>query len=388
MLRVAVLGGGVAGCSIAFRLAQEGIRVSLLEKRPVLLAGSSRAAFGSLTPFSDPFFEGQARDFASNSVDLYRNKWLKKVEAASGLSVCIGNKGLFDLLDTAAEIRNAERLCVDLTESGYPAHMMSRDEVLELEPTLTGSYRAGLWLDEPWIDHEEYFEALLRCLARMEEITVQTSVIARSVTEHTNGVRVCLSDGQTISADFAVICTGPTADPVDGVDQPNLSWIRGDALAVRTGNNRPILERHVYKKDAFITPRGDGRMFLGASYADETEAASILERVNTHRISAGAALNLLRVNAELLPQLLQCDLVRSWRGWRVRAASGFPVLGPTGDGRVIIATGFIGLGVTMAPATAEAVLELVSLGDASLIPDDFKPTSHASFEEERNASGL
>jgi len=55
---------------------------------------------------------------------------------------------------------------------------------------------------------------------------------------------------------------------------------------------------------------------------------------------------------------------------------------------VIIATGFIGLGVTMAPATAEAVLELVSLGDASLIPDDFKPTSHASFEEERNASGL
>jgi len=374
--KAVVVGAGVIGCSIALRLAMGGMQVVLIDKRHGILQGSSNAAFGSLTPYSDPFFIGAARDFSARSVDLYRNSWLHSVEARSGVEVAFGDSGLLELLETSSEIRKGEKLSDALEEAGYRAHMMSRNEILELEPALKGNYRAGLWLDEPWLDCEEYFRALRLCIEHDDRITVVLNTIIKSVEETSHGLKVKTQDAQQIDADHAVISTGPTSHVVEGAGQPALEWIRGDGILVSTLNNKPILQRHVYKNNAFITPRADGRLLLGATYTEETADPSKLEEINTERIFLGAALGLIQVNAELVPDLLNCDLVRVWRGWRVKAASGYPVLGRNSESGAIVATGFIGLGVTMAPAVAEAVHDLIATGNIDAIPAEFQPASH------------
>ena len=58
---VIVVGGGVIGCSIAWKLAQEGLKVTVIERGRVGCE-ASRAAAGMLTPQSEtqrpgPFFE-------------------------------------------------------------------------------------------------------------------------------------------------------------------------------------------------------------------------------------------------------------------------------------------------------------------------------------------
>jgi glycine oxidase len=372
MARIAIVGGGIIGCSIALRLAEAGHLVTLIDKRQGLLEGSSRAAFGSLTPFSDPFFTGSAREFAFRSVSLYRERWLDAVKSESGLSVGWGDDGLLELLETPQEIRACEKLVEDLASDGYKANMISREEVLELEPALQGRYRAALWLDEPWIDHEQYFEALLRCIARHQAIQVLLSTLVESIDSGPAGVKIELREKGQIEVDYVVVSTGPTAHPVEGCGRIPLQWIRGDALMVRTLDDKPMLRRHVYKQNAFITPRQDGRMLLGASYADEVDDPRVLEQMSTDRITAGAALHLLQVNAEVVPRIKDCEVMKTWRGWRVKTPDGFPVLGFETP-QVVIASGFIGLGVTMAPAAAEAVLELVESGQSRLIPTAFLP---------------
>jgi len=54
-LRVAVIGGGVIGLSIAWTLAQDGCAVAVYDDHPGL--GASHAAAGMLAPVSEASFE-------------------------------------------------------------------------------------------------------------------------------------------------------------------------------------------------------------------------------------------------------------------------------------------------------------------------------------------
>jgi len=54
---VIVVVGGVIGCFAALALAKRKKKVLLVEARPALLSATSSAGFGSLTPYSDPFFD-------------------------------------------------------------------------------------------------------------------------------------------------------------------------------------------------------------------------------------------------------------------------------------------------------------------------------------------
>ncbi len=72
----------------------------------------------------------------------------------------IGDKGLLDLLVDDAAVNSSEELQRELIDAGYEAKLLDREEVLALEPNLIGAYVGALWLDEPWLDREQYFSGL------------------------------------------------------------------------------------------------------------------------------------------------------------------------------------------------------------------------------------
>lgn len=374
---VIVVGGGIIGCSAALALGRRGVQVHLLESADRLLDGVSSAGFGSLTPFSDPFFRGAARDFAARAVEIYRHHWIPTLVKGTGISIDVGDAGLLDLLKDDTAVARGQVLQRELASAGYPARLITKEEAISLEPELAGSFSAALWLDEPWIDPNQYFRALLSALGAIDTVSVVSGATVREMDEHDSSrVAVyyeCSAGIQHLTADFVVYCTGLTSLEVGGAALPTLRWIRGDAVLVVQPEGRQLFERHVYREAAFMTPRRDGRLLLGSTYDEEKESVDALGSRNRDRISARHALHLLKANSEVVPAVLDCDVVSTWRGWRPTSRDGLPILGTLHNDSVVVATGFIGLGITMAPAVAEAIAAYVCDRDRSLIPMEFDP---------------
>ena len=99
---VIVVGGGVIGCSIAWRLAQSGLRVSVFERGRVGCE-ASRAAAGMLSPQAEAQTRGPFFDLCLQSHAMYRG-FADELKDASGIDVEYKDEGtLFVVLKRGAD---------------------------------------------------------------------------------------------------------------------------------------------------------------------------------------------------------------------------------------------------------------------------------------------
>src|SRR5687768_3716320 len=88
---VIVIGGGVIGCSIAWRLAQAGLKVAVIE-RGRIGCESSRAAAGMLSPQGGAESGGPFFDLCLRSRAFYR-EFGQEVSEASGIGIEYKDEG-------------------------------------------------------------------------------------------------------------------------------------------------------------------------------------------------------------------------------------------------------------------------------------------------------
>jgi glycine/D-amino acid oxidase-like deaminating enzyme len=371
-MKVLVAGAGIIGNFVAASLIDRGLDVEMVDEQPRPFLGSSYAAFGSLTPFSDPFFRGDARRFAAKSVEMYRQSWIPALNRIPDVSVDLHDEGLIQLCSTSEEFSQYEAHIEDLTSSGYLARVLSRQEVLKLEPALAGKYECGIWLDEPWLDRDALYRALIAFLTASSRFRTLFNTRLRSVEIDNNNVASAIFEsGERASYDFVVLATGVNTS--NELCNLPLSWVRGDCVLVTTSNDIPLLRRHVYMHEGFITPRQTGQMLLGATYvAEARDGPEAYAREHRDQIKVPQLLALLQNNLAIVPGLGDCDVIRTWRGWRPTLPDNMPILGPSPlSSRLIVANGFIGLGLTMAPGVGDAIARYILDGDRSGFPITF-----------------
>ena len=84
--RVVIVGGGIAGCSVAYHLARKGWTDVVLVDKGALTSGSTWHAAGMVTHFHT----------SPTLMRMRELEVLEKVVASSKLSVVLGEKGLAD----------------------------------------------------------------------------------------------------------------------------------------------------------------------------------------------------------------------------------------------------------------------------------------------------
>src|SRR5262249_42886004 len=87
-----IVGGGVIGCSIALRLAEAGLKVTLLDKGQIGCE-ASRAAAGMLATQSEATQTGPFFDICLQSRSMYRD-FAAHVSEASGIDVEYKDEGM------------------------------------------------------------------------------------------------------------------------------------------------------------------------------------------------------------------------------------------------------------------------------------------------------
>ena len=349
--RVIVAGGGLIGCAIAWRLAQRGAAVHVIESaRPGMAA--SWAAAGMLAPMLESE-HASLRALAAASAERFP-AFVRELHEASGIDAELLQTGKLDIAFTDRELDALRARYGTTLPRGV--HQLSVDDARELEPAI--SERAiGALLSEhdASVDNRKLARAAwVAASGAGVEFTAGSSV--RKVLCSRNGFEaVALSTGERVHADAIVVCAGAWSNAIRGLPQPlPVIPIRGQMFALEQLPR--MLRRMVMSQDCYVVPRSDGRILVGAT----VERAGFDPRTTAHGIAS-----LLNAALRAVPGLEAATLVETWAGLRPGTSDDLPIIGEDPRAaRVFYATGHFRNGILLAPVTADVVAGLV-LGERS-----------------------
>ncbi|MBP2707023.1 FAD-dependent oxidoreductase [Microbispora sp. RL4-1S] len=358
---VAIIGGGVIGCAIAHRLGTEGRSVVLVEEGARLGLGASDAAMGGILTQTEPACLGPLSKVIKRSRDMYPG-WLAELSGVSGLEVPLLEGGDIQVaLDDAGMERLDTELLPRWKNSPFKVERLGPAEARELEPLLSEAVVGGFLLpDELALDPRELMSALAATLGRSGRVRVLTEARATAVTSGPRGARVYLASGDRVSADTVIVAAGHLSGTLLPALSEHLFPIRGVAYDARPpGVTGYALRHHVFAEFEengveyfpYLVPRHDGRVAVGVTYEENVGDPTVTEQ---------ALAEIRHGVAAMMPEAAAWPVGRTWAGLRPGSRDHMPLIGRVDGHRgVIVATGHSGLGVTLAPVTAELVSALV-----------------------------
>ena len=348
---VIVAGGGVAGLVAAWRAAQAGRSVCLLD-RGALGAGASHVAAGMLAPVT----EADPREPALLELGLEAaRRWpgfAEELEEASGQGVALRRTGSLVVARDRDEAEALERVRGVAGSLGVAMERLLPSAARRLEPALAPSVRLALHAPEdhsvdPRLVTAALAEAARRACAvlRCREEVAEVLAVARRIT----GLR--LTSGERLTATDTVLALGAWAGDLPGLPpaaRVPLRPVKGQLLRLRDPDGPGLLERTVRFEGGYLVPRADGRYVLGATQE---------ERGFDTTVTAGGLYELLRDASELVPGVLELEVEEAIAGLRPATPDNAPVLGrPEGVDGLIWAGGHHRNGVLLAPVTGDSVL--------------------------------
>lgn len=353
---VVVVGGGVVGLWIAFRTAQRGATVTVVDPAPG--RGASRTAAGMLAPVTEYGYGEDALLTLNLAAAVGYPAAVSDLTEAAGADLGYRACGAIEVAWDSADLAGLRQLDARRASLGLSTRLLDRRDLRRLEPGLAPGLPGGvLAADDHQVDPRRMTAALLRAL---EASSVQ--VVEATVTElvQTAGrvTGVVTDNGGRLPAAAVVLAAGAASGRLPGLPQAvrvPIRPVKGQTLRLRT--REPVLERMVRGRvrgvPVYIVPRADGEIVVGAS----SEEAGFDDKPRT-----GAVHDLLRDATLLVPGLAETEWVEVSTGLRPGTPDNGPVVGWSDVEGLLVATGHYRNGVLLAPFTASAVATLLEGG--------------------------
>ncbi len=356
---VVIVGGGVIGLSLAYQLAAHQHSVCVLE-RGSPGREASWAGAGMIPPTAaahdPPPLDAMIRYSAHRHAH-----WAAQLAEETGLDTGYRRCGALYL---ARSDDHAERLQAEadrLRQADVEVRLLEPAELAQLEPCLNpvcvngsrsaspshGVCAALLLTSEAQLRNPWHLRALVAaCRKRGVEVRSDSEVCGFDLRER-RVQRIHISRGETIPAGAVCLTSGcwtPEIARFLGVEI-DLRPVRGQMLLLRSP--KPLLSRIVNDGPRYLVPRDEGRLLVGSTMEDVGYDKRTTENAlsELHDFATGIA-----------PSLADLEIEQSWAGLRPATPDGLPYLDRLpGLENAWIAAGHFRLGLTLAPATAEAM---------------------------------
>lgn len=348
---VLVAGGGVAGLVAAWRAAQVGRSVCLVD-RGALGAGASYVAAGMLAPVT----EADPREPALLELGLEAaERWpgfAEELEAVAGQGVALRRTGSLVVARDRDEAEALDRVRAVAGGLGVEMERLLPSAARRLEPALAPTVRLALHApDDHSVDPRLVTAALAEAAGRADAVLRPGEEIVELLADGPRVTGLRLASGERLAATDTVLALGAWAGELPGLPagaRVPLRPVKGQLLRLRDPGGPGLLERTVRFEGGYLVPRADGRYVLGATQE---------ERGFDTAITAGGLYELLRDAGELVPGVLELEVEEAIAGLRPAAPDNAPVLGrPEGIDGLVWAGGHHRNGVLLAPVTGDAVL--------------------------------
>ena len=361
MIEIIVIGAGVVGASVGYRLARAGAAVTILDAGTVG-GGTSSASYAWTNSNDKP-----PRAYHDLNVGGMRAHAALREEF--GGAPWLHGGGCLEWATDAARRAELRRRIERLRAWGYAAEEISAARFAELEPDVDRALVADAAIahfpEEGWLDPVVYAHAVARAAVRAGA-RLRTGVRVGAVRRDGGRVVGVTTDGgEAHGADVVVNCAGRWANDVAaGLAIPLAPTV---GLLVLTPPV-PARVRHLLRApDCHLRPDGGGRLMIHSDDIDE--AATVETRPDP---SLPGCVDLARRAARVLPSIAGVRPEAARVGVRPMPADGRSAVGPIPgvSGYYLVVTHS---GVTLAPHLGALVADEIVGGreDARLAP--FRP---------------
>ncbi len=324
--RVAVIGGGIIGASIAYNLSKLGAQVTVLERHDL----ATRASRGTFAWLNATWAKQPRHYHKFNQLGLAG--WQ---ELESELDIPIKWGGSIEWFGNSERQARLVEQIEEQIDWGEPARMIEIDELRQLEPNVVfdPNQTAAFSPNDGALDPVFATSALIAAAQKLGA-SVKTNCAVNAVRSPACDGATILETGQgDVECDTFVLATG--ADPeaalaLGGIDIPQRST--PGVIAV-TQPMEQLLNRIVVAPGVHIHQRGDGRVILGEQDgAPQTNAHAqrLANRPNSfpsRELSLQHAGRILSVAKTYMPAIANAEVEEVYIGWRPLPLDGHPVLG-------------------------------------------------------------
>lgn len=363
MPEIVVIGGGVIGLTLAYELAGQGARVTLLEQgqigREASWAGAGILPPGNAQKAATPLERLQA-DSAGRWPGLSA-QLREETGIDNGFFQCGGIE-----LPAEQGPGRIDALAEEWRTAGVAVELLTGPALRKYSPELNEEIAAAVLLPELCqVRNPRHLKALIAgCTQRGVQLVAGATVVdvdpvtassvrVRTLTNTYEAESCCVTAGSWTSSLLARVGANLTVYPV-----------RGQIVQV---SMQPLPFRHVIEVGPrYLVPRPDGRILIGS-----TEEQVGFDKRNT----AGVVASLMEFGCEMFPVLREAKFEQAWSGLRPATADRLPYLGRVPETEnVFVAAGHFRGGLQLSPATGVLMRQLMLGQELDLSLEDFRCT--------------
>ncbi|HEY2071750.1 MAG TPA: glycine oxidase ThiO [Rhizomicrobium sp.] len=353
-MKIVIIGAGIAGLSLGWRLAQSGAKVTVLE-RAQPGQGATIASAGLIAPTSENDDEDNALSRFSRASAALWPAFAAEVEEVSRHRIGFHAEGTLLIAKSDAD---AQRLA-NRAKGVSGARLLNTAEARAMEPMLDEGIAGALFdPDEAQVDNRAVGLALARAFIRAGGSLQANEAVVRLEVEKGKVLGAVTPFG-VHRADAYVLAAGAWTGRIDGMPAeivPPIVPVKGEMIALAPNAGGVVPGHVIWGNGVYLVPR-HGQIFVGATSSRSGFDTSLTDE----------AANWLRSGAEgLMPLLAGWSQAEHWAGLRPGTPDDLPIVGETAVEGIYVAGGQFRNGILLAPAMAEALRSLILERRASI----------------------
>ena len=347
---VLIIGGGIIGLSIAWRLIGIGKKVVVVDKRN-LGKEASWAAAGMLSGRLDlkpseksllPIFEKSHYAWP---------KFAKELENKSGKRIGYRKEGT---LMVACDINEEQKLKNNynfLKNNNIDVSWLSGNKIREKEPYVSNNVLSGFFSPEDHHVNNRYIlDALITILKKNKNncIFKENTEVEEIITDKDQVIGV-KTRNEIIKTKEIIICSGAWTNKIKNIEikEVPIRPVKGQMVCLKMLKKTSLLKHILWRESVYLVPRDNSDLIIGA-----TEEEMGFDK----SLTAGGIYNLLKIAREVLPAIENLSIVESWSGLRPATRDEAPIIGPSKKIKgLIYATGHHRNGILLAPLTSNVI---------------------------------
>ena len=343
-MNVVIIGAGVAGLGIGWKLARAGASVTVLERAQV--GNGATAASGGMIAAAVELGRAQTPEAVlARQASALWPAFKDTLEAESKIEIGYRRNGAM-VVRMRSDTGAAEPVLSGVFE------LLDADEARILEPLLgDGVAGAVLAPQEGEVDSQALCRALAVAFVRAGGAVLSNETAVRFEYDGTRITGVA-TPFAVHRADAYVIAMGAWSARIEGLPRevvPPVVPVKGEMAVLTPPPGAPLPSHVVWGNGIYAVPRRD-RLLIGATME--------LAGFDTN-VTQTALRWLYRQSTTMMPELKSWRLTGHWAGLRPCAPDRLPLLGETAIPGLYVASGQFRNGILFAPAIAEGLSRLI-----------------------------